>query len=468
MYPDQITILNGLVMTSVSKMVADRSIRFLKSSLSNIILDQAPEARLNPWIYATSANWSANNPVMNSIREMEQDIIKDVQRSPLLKKLLDQPRWGKSERQQWEAEVSRIVSSRVGSDDLMKEYRTLSESVSRTSDLSNLAQNSSFDCVTMSMVEGKLLQAVDDKLLKSKHASQSEENLRRPSQYYIAAGVMSYPDPENPKQLTGGSHAFVVSSLTGAVIEATAGATIRPQKAGAQGVFSTSNTPYHLSIDHHYEFADMIAGYSFRGAPVRQGLGGALEFVIPDGASAHAYTIYNVGHEGTAASTQRVEARLEMAKDKQFDGEALAPASPLLHDNWLRHTMMQRSFEGLRHHLLQHNTSEIHHAAQLKFRGALYDNPLSQAIMFAGSKDFSLEHIDSDNPNKSIVVADWLKDANALAQARETTNGWGNITVKVPEKPATAVAGWSAMTVTYPDGRTERIVTEPPAVSPRR
>lgn len=453
-YPNEIILANGLKLTSVKAVEQSGRLSFAQNTWLNWIVSPLPDRLKDPLLFSTSVDWNGNDPVAQSVRQMQRNLDQRVRESGILQKLHKQPRWDKVAREAWEAELSRLVSEEVASDPLLANYRTSPE-VRRTQNLNQLKTNTSFDCVTMSMVEGRLLQSLEDQWLGDRAPSDASD-LRRPSQYYIAAGFTRAPDPENTKTLTGGGHAFLVSSLTGAVIEST----------------QVRGVPYRKSVHSDYGFNDMLAGYSFVGTPVKIG-NGKLEFAITSNPVAATNTIYNVGFEGTPDSVARINARSAAIEKGDFRSLSDLALDIISESNWFWHRFRVNDFEQLRYTLRLRDNTKFHKAADLKFKDVplaldqpgvkreTTGNPLSQAILAADQKDFSLGKLFDAKGNAADIfeVNEWLRKATVIAKTRESlTTGWDNATVKAPEKTATAVAGWCAGTVTYSDGRKEPIV----------
>lgn len=171
-------------------------------------------------------DWDKEDAFTDAIELMKTQCEQDVKRDVFLRTLCLQPDWDREDRVMWEIAVSRIVSDRVAKTKGFEHYRTsaFTNGVERTiclndlsTDIENGSQGIEYDCEQQAVVEGMLLQHLEDAYLSPDSACV----LKRPFVYYLASGeAMNIPCPLS--QLDGGNwHAFVISSATAVIFEAT-------------------------------------------------------------------------------------------------------------------------------------------------------------------------------------------------------------------------------------------------------
>lgn len=187
---------------------------------------------------------------LDSIRQNVHDSL--AESSGEARTLLSKEVWTKEDREQWEQTVSSWVSYHVDSVPGFDNYRTPRQEnnpaeyrPTRLNDLSadieNGTQTVEFDCEVMSVVEGLILQQIDKEFLPE---VASEGNYKVASNYfYVVADLNLHAQMDYL-----GAHAFVVSSATGNIIEATAD----PSEHGY--------AQYKRHVDKDFTFEDMIRG----------------------------------------------------------------------------------------------------------------------------------------------------------------------------------------------------------------
>ncbi len=158
-------------------------------------------------------------------------MLKAIEASPELQEVLKKNSWSHEDRVVWEKGVSEIISDQVHSIAGLKEYRSSSPSenlsgghevANRGNTLNYLSQDikdgtskMEFDCEQMSAVKGALLQMADNHFLGG---GNENSGLKKSHDYYYTTGN-SYGKDDGGALFVG--HAYITSSATGNIIEAT-------------------------------------------------------------------------------------------------------------------------------------------------------------------------------------------------------------------------------------------------------
>lgn len=188
------------------------------------------------------------NAVTDAIQKIRQQTLEDIQNSTLLQDLLIKESWNYDDRVLWESHVSKIASQRLNGIAGLDSYRnTSTHPVTRVTDLADMSGDLltpnqiqfENDCETMRSIEGIVLTMIDDELLPE--YAQDVQNLKISGAYAAVNGGVKFSISQNV-----GGHAFLVSTLTGNLIEGTAD----PDKGGL---------PY-LDTGAEYSYKDFIAG----------------------------------------------------------------------------------------------------------------------------------------------------------------------------------------------------------------
>ncbi|MFP4098766.1 MAG: hypothetical protein ACLFU1_08300 [Alphaproteobacteria bacterium] len=196
-----------------------------------------------------------NNNYVRALDIIYERSILEIQRDPQLNQLLsDEKRhWTLQDRELWEGKVSLIVSREMDQIPGLNEYRTQSvvPGLIRTTHINEIAPDIAldgrvnarmsyeFDCEQQTITEGIVLQKLDDTLLTGDNAG---SGYRQRADYMYVVGKALFPNnppPESERM----AHAFIVSSSTHNIIEA------------------TKDPSYHRQSDP-YE-ANVKAGYGF-------------------------------------------------------------------------------------------------------------------------------------------------------------------------------------------------------------
>lgn len=221
----------------VDNMYAERAISF-RSILET---GEVPSAG---GIYAgnnQSIDWSSDDAYTRAIEQITKASQQRIAEDPATRALLEKPEWTREDRVEWERHTSEIVSDEMAKipgladyriepatsmvneqkKDPLAEFATAKERITGVNglaaDIEANAGNIEFDCETMSITEGVVLQQIEDNMLPQ--AAAVEGSMKQSSAYYYATGMVTFLDDENPAP---GGHAFIVSSATGNIVESTA------------------------------------------------------------------------------------------------------------------------------------------------------------------------------------------------------------------------------------------------------
>lgn len=206
-------------------------------------------------------DWNADDEFNTAYDTIIERSIERIEESPELYDLRVQSSWGYDERVAWEKEIAGIVSEEMAAIKGLDRYRLDTEDYPETSlraewvnalsqDITNSTISVEHDCETMSIIEGSILQRLDEHFLPSRTVEGLQDgNLMMQHNYFYARGEVSFdPTDEMP-----GGHAFIVSSATGNVIEATND----PNRH--------VSSPYVESADSEWNFERFVRGDVFEG-----------------------------------------------------------------------------------------------------------------------------------------------------------------------------------------------------------
>lgn len=203
-----------------------------------------------------------------ALKTIEKNVDADIQGSQDIQDLLDKGVWNKQDRVKWEKFISESVSKHLATTPGLEYYRSheydqtpessITEATTRHSEpllqnLRNLNELSSdietgknvhfFHCKMMAATEGIVLQRVENKHIAVNENDASNKNWKHRANYFFVSGNVSQGDePE--------SHAFIVSGLTGNIIESTVGS-------------KNTISPYMESHDQDYSFRSFVEEGTF-------------------------------------------------------------------------------------------------------------------------------------------------------------------------------------------------------------
>jgi hypothetical protein len=211
----------------------------------------------NPVVGSYDVDWEADDLFNERINEIEMNVTKRVSQHDALQDLINKPEWANQDRVSWEFHLSEIVSEEVNKVSGFEEYRssskniigTLFDGIDRESraneisrDLETGGQAIEFDCELMTIVEGSIIQRVENTLLPE--GSEEGGGYKEAGNYFYAQSQVSYdPQRDDPDEWRG--HAYIISSVTGNIIEATADP-------------DDNEHPYKFNVDSNFSFGEFI------------------------------------------------------------------------------------------------------------------------------------------------------------------------------------------------------------------
>ncbi len=174
--------------------------------------------------------YEPHDPFTSALETVRHNTIERIQNDPEMQALLQDPNWSEGDRIKWEAKLSQITSEELNKIQGLGTYRLEGDQhvdgsqteirPDRLNDLNedilNGSQKVEFDCEAMSVVEGTLMQAVENTFLAGNDPS--PDNLKFAGNYFYTTGGVFF----GPSSGGVGGHAYVLSSVTGNVFEATA------------------------------------------------------------------------------------------------------------------------------------------------------------------------------------------------------------------------------------------------------
>lgn len=193
----------------------------------------------------------ADDNYTRALQTVEDNVSQRIEDSPEMQGLLSKDEWSRQDRVLWEKNVSNYLSEAHAKVQGLESYRNNSshdegrymettERATRLNDLSSDMENGTqiieHDCESMSRFEGHVLQKIDNKFLPE---DAPDGDFKKSSNYFYALGNTNFQMGNN-----GGMHAYIVSSATMNVIEAT----------------QVSGNPYKENINPDMSFEDFVGG----------------------------------------------------------------------------------------------------------------------------------------------------------------------------------------------------------------
>lgn len=182
-----------------------------------------PDTGLHPSNYYTY-NIHADDHFGRAYRQVLDDVKEQIGRNTTLGALLNKTHWDRDDRIEWERNITGIINYTIDNVDGLGTYRTTGDDkdVTRDTNLNNLSfdirddsQRYEYDCEAMAIVEGLLLQEIENHYLP--HTASDDDNLKRRASYHYVAGRLSQNDSDKLDVW----HAYIMSDLTASIIEAT-------------------------------------------------------------------------------------------------------------------------------------------------------------------------------------------------------------------------------------------------------
>jgi hypothetical protein len=212
-------------------------------------------------------NFDSDDAFTRSLDKIQTESQKRILADSQLSGLLEKKEWSREDRVLWEKKTSKIVSDEVDKIKGLDTYRLEDGKGTRrairlndlAADIENDTKTIEFDCESMSAVEGVTLQRLENKFLPE---DAPQNDYKKQSNYFRAGGSAVFNAGDKP-----GGHAFIVSSATGNVIEATAHDSQYKEAVNPNysfDDFATGKlTAYGEKADHYYGgYADKTNGIS--------------------------------------------------------------------------------------------------------------------------------------------------------------------------------------------------------------
>ncbi len=203
-------------------------------------------------------DWNSDDKFTQTMSHIEQDTIRQIFESDELSQLIEKDEWTRQDRASWESGVSQIISNKLDIIPGFNKYRIdyyENSGIKETTHFNDLSKDLTykmstmeFDCDVMSVVEGAIIQRVENSLLPEKSDVLQEQNYKYASNYFITPGNSWAGETVVP-------HTIITSSATGNIIEATFSNRYR----SARNELSS----YVESSDPENGFEDTIEGKPF-------------------------------------------------------------------------------------------------------------------------------------------------------------------------------------------------------------
>tara|TARA_R110002124_G_scaffold129483_1_gene290961 strand:- start:257369 stop:259174 length:1806 start_codon:yes stop_codon:yes gene_type:complete len=205
---------------------------------------------------------TVEDALTRTMQSVQENVLSEIANDSDIQGLLSKEVWSKQDRASWEKFISEATSAKIAEVPGLDSYRlqrkapgsdlydqgTAEKRAQHVNELSKDIENGTgtieFDCETMSIVEGIILQRLEHEALPSK--ANDQDGYKYAANYFYASGNAA-PDYEGDTQ-TG--HAYIISSATGNIIEGTI--------EGRYGV-------YNEHIDDKFTFESFVDGKPFIG-----------------------------------------------------------------------------------------------------------------------------------------------------------------------------------------------------------
>jgi hypothetical protein len=255
---------------------------------------------------ATSVDLARQDDLTTHFNAVRDNVLQRMHDSPIVRELLSRPAWDRSSRELWEANLAQIIGDEFYKNPLFNQYRDTGDVLAggivtvANVDINGLTPESRFACTEMSILHALMQQLVENEFLQP-----GGDSLRTRGQYYLATGTVTSSAPID------GRHAWVVSSLTGNVIEST-----------------DRENPYCQGVDANHSFDRVLAGYPPGFRPVEMSAAGRSLLPL-DG-----LLVYNTGHDGSRSADIRAGFRLRLFEMGQLSHADTLSGNGMLFTNY--------------------------------------------------------------------------------------------------------------------------------------
>ena len=291
-YPDKIVMMNGFTLVSTDAMIREGGAEFLSHPLAD---EDATFIAIDP---------TRDDKFSRQYQSVKDKALATLRDSTEAKALLALPSWSKEDRMKWEALASNAISNAMAADPLLGKYRAAyQEGITALGDLNKLTKDKEFDCNSMAVVESRLITDIEKETLPAFSRDKANSgDYRMQGQYYVATGLVS------TSGVKAAAHGWVVSAMTGSVIEAT-------HSPGKERTISS----YLRPLNEKYTFDHFVAGYPIMTQPMIV-KDGKLTAQFPSDSPHHIDRVYsyNPGFAGDAADTELVKRRMGIISEGEF------------------------------------------------------------------------------------------------------------------------------------------------------
>jgi hypothetical protein len=205
---------------------------------------------------------TVDDALTRTMQSVQDDVLTEIANDSDMQDLISKEVWSKQDRASWETFISETTSKTVAKVPGLDHYRlqpqapdsdladkgTAEKRAEHVNELSKDIENGTgtieFDCETMSIVEGIILQRLEQEALPSKE--NATDGYKYAANYFYVSGNAA-PSYEGDRQ-TG--HAYIISSATGNIIEGTV-----DRRYGV----------YNEHIDDQFTFESFVDGKPFIG-----------------------------------------------------------------------------------------------------------------------------------------------------------------------------------------------------------
>jgi|GEM_PF-7001297 len=259
---------------------------------------------------------TGDGPYAQRYQAMYRQVTERVRGDPQLSALLALPSWNKEQRTQWEARLAGIVADVHRQDPVLGDYR-LTDPQKVPDDFNNVVTDPStwYVCEQMAVTKSLLMQQAEQEMLGRVQGG----GLKQVGQYFIQSGdvkpvLNAFGNPSY-------RHANIISSATGAVIEATA-------NGFGASVPTAENAAYHVHVNPGFTADHAFAGYPMLTRPrypfTREdgstGLGSFLSSTVKS---------FSYGAIDMEANQHRMQRRYELLRAGRTGDAEFTPHLPI-------------------------------------------------------------------------------------------------------------------------------------------
>jgi hypothetical protein len=222
-------------------------------------------------------DWQVNDAFNQAYDEILKNVIERMESHEETYDLRTKTSWDINDRMIWEELLANTVSDELNNISGLDRYRSNGIETIRSAFLNALSEDIEqgttkyeFDCEQMSALEGSLLQRLEEHFLPiAPEESGGNLDYKSAHNYFFALGFASF----NADDTRARPHAFIVSSATGNIVEATADP-------------DYNYYSYEVSVDPNWSFERFARGEVFQSRYTDSVYGGDLDDFIRQGKEA--------------------------------------------------------------------------------------------------------------------------------------------------------------------------------------